>query len=219
MRVEILLEVTFPRDPHFFLELRKVLSDRYFSLGKLPSHAIVTIYSLDHVVVVVNFQKPQCNLPIVWCIGVLKGVYVVHDLFNLLHALRWTYPQLALGILQALSLDVFDLSYGVVSLFSPFKFFVKEVQHGEVKTPEVITAGQVDAEMGMQRSKGDCAPEISALSFGHRIVVAVKMLLGKTEVHYIDLTVFLVHHKIRSLNVPMNKTTFMDAVDSSSHLH
>ena len=219
MGVEVLLKVSLPRDSHLFLKLCKVLADRHFSLGKLPCHVIATVNSLDHLVVIVDLQKPQCNLSVVRCIGVLQGVDVVHDLLDLLHALRGANPQLALRILQALGLDVFHLGYSIVTLLSPFEFFIQEVKHGEIKAPEVVTAGQIDTQMGMQRGKRNCASEVGALPLWYRVVVAVQMLLCKTEVHYVDLCVFLVHHEVRGLHISMNKASLMDAVDCCNHLH
>ena len=73
--------------------------------------------------------------------------------------------------------------------------------------------------MSMQGSEGDSPSEVSALALGHGHVVAIEMFLGQAKVHNIDLSIFFVHYKVRSLDISVNKTTLMDTVDSSDHLH
>ena len=73
--------------------------------------------------------------------------------------------------------------------------------------------------MSMQGRKGDGSSEVSALALRHGHIVAIEMLLGQTKVHNIDLSIFFVHYEIGSLDISVNKTTLMDTVDSSDHLH
>jgi hypothetical protein len=44
-------------------------------------------------------------------------------------------PELLLWALQALCLNILDLVDTVVPLLTPFKLFIKEVEHREVETP------------------------------------------------------------------------------------
>lgn len=73
--------------------------------------------------------------------------------------------------------------------------------------------------MGVQGGKRDCSTEVSALAFGHWLIVAIEMFLGKAEVYNVDLPIFFIHDKIRSFDISVNETTLMDTVDSSDHLH
>ena len=73
--------------------------------------------------------------------------------------------------------------------------------------------------MGVQGGERDCSTEVSALAFGDSHVAAIEMFLGEAEVYNVDFSIFFVHNKIRSFDISVNKTTLMDTVDSSDHLH
>ena len=73
--------------------------------------------------------------------------------------------------------------------------------------------------MSMQGGKGDGPSEVSALTLRHGHIVAIEMLLGQAKVHNIDLSIFFVHYEVGCLDISVNKTTLMDTVDSSDHLH
>lgn len=114
---------------------------------------------------------------------------------NLLHffnALGRANPELALRILDALGLDLFDLDYRVVSLLSPLKFLIQEVEHCKVETPQIISTRQVDIIVRVQTRKRDSAAEVCVAPLGHGLTLTVKMLLGEAEVDDVDLAIISV---------------------------
>ena len=180
---------------------------------------MTTADPLDHIVVVVDLKQPADNLAVVWHVCILELVNMHHDLFYLLHSLGRTYPEFPLWLLEALRLDLLDLSDRVVSLFSPFKLLVQEVEHRKVETPHIVASSQINAHVRVQRSKGDGSSEIGTFSLRNRHIIAVKMLLGQSEIDYEDLSVFFAHDKIRSLHISVNESSFVDFSHRNDHFH
>ena len=87
---------------------------------------------------------------IIWDVCIVKRLNVLEDLLDLFNSLGRPDPELALGALQALGLDVFYLYYSEISLFSPLELLVQKVEHGEVEGPHVVASGQINVVMGVQ---------------------------------------------------------------------
>ena len=136
-----------------------------------------------------------------------------HDLLHLLHTLGRADPELPLRLFKALRLDLLDLGDRIVSLLSPLKLFVQKIEHGKVKTPHIVASRQINTHVRVQRSKGDSSAEICTLPLWYRHVIAVQMFLGKAEIDYEDLTIFLAHYEIRGFHVSVNETSLVDFSD------
>ena len=147
---------------------------------------------LYHVVVVVDLKELMDDKLVVGLVRIVKRLDVLQDLLHLLDALCRTNPQLSLRILQAFGLDVLHLDNREVALLSPLQLLIQEVQHGEVKTPHVITSGQVDVIVSIETGEGDGTAEVSILTLSNRLVIAIKMLLGQAKVDDVDLTVLTI---------------------------
>ena len=66
---------------------------------------------------------------------VLKFFNLIEDLLDFWYTMGRTDPELFLRILEALSFDILDLVYAVVSLLTPLELFVEEIKHSKVETP------------------------------------------------------------------------------------
>ena len=71
--------------------------------------------------------------------GVLQRLEVVEDVFDFMEVFSGN-PQLFLGVLEAVGLDLLDLVHGVLLLLPPLEFLLEEVQDDEVQTPQVISS-------------------------------------------------------------------------------
>ena len=140
------------------------------------------------------------------------------DFLHLLHVFRRAHPELALGPFEALGLDLFDLHDGIVALLAPLQLLIEEVEHGEVETPHVVAARQVNVVVGVERGERDRPAEVCVLPLGHRLARGVKVLLGEAEVHDEDLSVFPVEHKIAGFDVTVDKAAFVNLFDGNDHL-
>lgn len=149
----------------------------------------------------------------------MQRLDVIQDILDLFDALGRPDPEFALGTLQAFRLDVLDLHDGVVSLLSPLKLLVQEVEHGEVQAPHVVPASQVNVVVRVQAGERDGAPEVSIFALGHRLAVCVQMLLGQAEVHDKDATILAVKHEVRGFDITVDEATFVDFFNRDDHFN
>ena len=150
------------------------------------------MWHLYHVVVVVYLKELLDDKLVIRLVRIVKRLDVLQDLLHLLDALSRTNPQLSLRILQAFGLDVLHLDNREVTLLSPLQLLIQEVQHGKVKTPHVITSGEVDVIVRIETGERDGTAEVSILTLSNRLVIAIKMLLGQAKVDDVDLTVLTI---------------------------
>lgn len=144
MLVEILLEVLSTAHSHSLIEACKVLVLGHLAFLELPAHASTGWPLLNHLIIVVDLEELVDNFLVVRHLSVVQLVNALHNLVDLLAKFSGAHPELALRILKTLGLDFFNLNDRVVTLLPPFKFLIKEVKHGEVKTPHVISSRQID---------------------------------------------------------------------------
>ena len=152
--------------------------------------------ALHHVVTIVDLNQVVDHAGVVGHVSVSQLVNLVEDLVHFLDILGWADPELALGVAQALRLDLFDLHDGEIALLTPFELLIEEVKHREVQTPHVITASQVDIIVRIETRKADCTAEVSILALRYRLVLAVEMLFGEAEVDDVYLGVLSVQHEV-----------------------
>ena len=111
MAVEVVHEVFLAGMGHLFFQLSEIMTEGAALLFyKLPSNVLGATNFLDHIVVVVNLEKPGDDLAVIGHVCILKLVNMHHNLLYFLHALGGAHPQLPLGLLETLGLDVLDLS-------------------------------------------------------------------------------------------------------------
>lgn len=72
-----------------------------------------------HVIIVVDLKQVVDDFAVVWHLSVMQRLNVLQNVVYLLAALGGSDPELALGVAQALRLDVLDLHDSKVSLLSP----------------------------------------------------------------------------------------------------
>ena len=218
MRVEVLLKVGCSRHSHVLLQPVEVVAVRHDAEFQLVGNLAAWRLSLHHVVAIVNLDQIVDHVGVVGHVSVSQLVNLVENLVHFLHVLGGAHPELALRVAQALRLDLLDLHNGEIALLTPLKLLIEEVEHREVKTPHVITAGQVDIIVRIETREADRATEVSILALWHWLVLAVEMLLGEAEVDDVDLGVLAVKHKVRSLDVTVDETTLVHLFDSDDHL-
>ena len=172
---------------------------------------------LHHVVIVVDLKELMDYKLVVWLVRIVKRLDVLQDLLDLLDALGRPNPQLSLGILQALGLDVLHLDNCKVTLLPPLQLLIQEVQHGKVETPHVITSGQIHVIVSIEAGKRDGSAEVSILTLSNWLVITIKVLFSEAEVHDINLAILTIKHEVASLDISMNEATFMYFLDGNHH--
>jgi len=144
----------------------------------------------------------------------IENFFQVRDFFS------GPYPQLFFGGLEALCLYVFYLGNGVISLFTPLQFFIEKIQHSKIKRPNVITPGQIDVVVGVEASKRDRSPKISFAAARKRLLGdLIKVALRKSEVNNKNTSTVTTEHKIRSLDITVDKSTVMNLSNASEHFN
>lgn len=219
MIVEVVHEVLLPSSAELDLELAQVRANWLRPRNELPlrDDTVVASYCV-HVVLVVDLEQQVLDGVVVWAVLVLQLVDLVEDQLNFWNAVGRTDPELLLRILEALGFDVFDLVNTVVSLLTPLELLVEEVKHREVETPEVVTAGQVDVVVCVQRRERDRATEVGLLAFGHDLHVVVQVLLRQAEIDDENATVLLAQNEVARLDVAVNKTAIVHLLNCDEHL-
>lgn len=100
------------------------------------------------------------NLIVVGSILILQFINEIEYNLYLRHIPSRPNPQLALGILKALSFDFLHLVYGIVSLLAPLQFLIQKVEHGEIKTPQVVSSTQIDVVVRVEGRETHGAAEV-----------------------------------------------------------
>ena len=114
---------------------------RHCSLLELPENDASGKVLGHHVVLVVDLHKVVDDTLVVWHVSVAQLMYLMEDVMHFFHILGWSDPEFAFGIAKALCLDVLHLHDGEVTLLTPLQLFIQEVEHREVQTPHVVSAG------------------------------------------------------------------------------
>ena len=86
MGIEVLLEVKGARHFHLGLQSLQIVAVRLATLLKLPSEATLHVWSLHHVVIVVDEEQLVDDELVLGNVGVVERVDVVQDVSHLLDA-------------------------------------------------------------------------------------------------------------------------------------
>ena len=113
-------------------------------MALLPVVILTGRVQLHHFKLVVDGHDLVVDLVVVWTVFIRQLVNQVEDHFYLGNFASGADPQLALGILEALGFNVFHLIYRVVALLAPLQLLIQEVEHSEVKAPQVIAPTQIN---------------------------------------------------------------------------
>lgn len=100
---------------------------RYDAKLQLVSDLATWRWALHHVVTIVNLNQVIDHIGVVGHVSVAQLVNLVEYLVHFLDVLGRANPELALGVAQALRLNLFNLHDGEIALFSPLKLLIQEI--------------------------------------------------------------------------------------------
>lgn len=100
---------------------------RYDAELQLVSDLATRRRALHHIVTIVNLNQVVDHIGVVGHVSVAQLVNLVEDLVYFLDVLGRADPELALGVAQALRLNLFNLHDGEIALLSPLKLLIEEI--------------------------------------------------------------------------------------------